>query len=340
MLIMNKYTVIYGFDENQQFDIDNQYVILIEPRKKFIDNLKKKNVKLESRILMGTNISRQVILYDSGNNNYSVLKRPNVIVSREDVYTTSLINIIKKYNIKEIEQIIINIKIDNINQILDNVIVYNKMIKNIVCFENVDSDLLNYYNIIQQGIYQHKNINKDDPNICLFPCNKILFEEGDINDNYKNFYNFVKMNDINILTNNGKMLNDTCSITNIKKSNEIEIYENLVNNLHLIFLNDCITINNKNFDIIIQFNPLYLITHDTFEIIYPIENDILYVYKQHDIIYGNKDTMYNLYNVLKSNEFKEYIEREKMSRGKLYKFFSKNYFYDYITKIFNVIIKS
>lgn len=343
---MNKYTIIYGFDTKQSYEAYDNKIILIEPRKRFIDKIKKEKITFISKIPMGSNISRQVVLYTS-KDNHIVLEKPNAFTSREEVYTTSLSNIIKMYNIKEISQFVINIKIDNIKEVLDNILSYNKIIKKIsTCYnhDDIDCNLLSYFNMIENGIYEHKNINIEKPNICLFPCHKITFEEycnDEIkDDNYINFYNFVKMNDINILTKGGRITSDICSIKNVKKNNEIEIYENLINNLHLIFLNDCMTINNKNIDVIIQFNPLYLITQDNFEIIYSIENDILYVYKQHDIIYGNKDTMYNLYNVLQSKEFKEYIEEKKVLKKKLYSFFSKNYFYDYISKIFNLVIKN
>lgn len=336
---MNKYTIIYGFDTIQSI-FDNK-TILIEPRKRFIDKIKKEKITLVSKVLMGSNISRQINLYTLDDYNI-VLENPKAFTSRDEIYTTSLSNIIKMYNIQEISHLVINIKIDNIKEVLDNTVLYNNIIKKIsMCHDETDCHLLSYFNIIQKGIYEHKNINIRKPNICLFPCQKISCEENnnkdDKNDNYKNFFDFVKLYDINILTKSGKIINDKCSIQNVKKNNEIEIDENLVNNLHLIFLSEQ---GNKSLDIIIQFNPLYLITQNNFEIIYPIENDILYVYKQHDIIYGNKDTMYNLYNVLKSNEFKDYIERAKVTRGKLYKFFSKSYFYDYISKVFNLIIKN
>jgi hypothetical protein len=342
---MNKYTIIYGFNKNQKFDNDN--VILIEPRKIFIDTLKKEKFIFIPRVLMGSNVSRQVDMYAMDNNRYSVLKRPLAITSREIVYTTSLTNIIKTYDIKEISQIIINIDIDNIKDVLDNIVLYNKIIKKITCSkDNIHlktSLLLNYFNILEDGVYEHKNINMKNPNICLFPCHKYTFEEclQNVQENYINFFKFIKMYDIHMLTKGGSIItNDHVNIQNVRKENETEIYEiyeNLVNNLHLIFLNEQ---GNNTLDIIIQFNPTCLITQNTFEIVYPIENDILYVYKQHDIIYGNKDTMYNLYNVLKSNEFKDYIEERKVSRGKLYKFFSKNYFYEYISKIFQLHIKN
>lgn len=372
---MNKYTIVYGFNENVKFDNN---VILIEPRKKFMDIIhknKKEKMIFIPKILMGSNVSRQVILY-ALDDKYSVLERPsNAITSREEVYTTSLSNIIKTHDIKEISQFVINIQIDNIKDVLDNIVLYNKIVKKIfTSYDYINSNLLNYFNIIQgdeiyKMVYEHKNINIKNPNICLFPCHKITFENdhNDHNDdknykndknynddknyknyknykndkNYKNFFNFIKMYNIDILIGGGKLINDTCMccIKNVRRDDEKEIYENLMQNLNLIFLNECIKINNKSLDIIIQFNPMYLIMQDTFEINYPIENDILYVYKQHDIIYGNKDTMYNLYNVLKSDEFKKYIKEKQILRGKLYKFFSKNYFYDYISKIFNLILK-
>ena len=67
---------------------------------------------------------------------------------------------------------------------------------------------------------------------------------------------------------------------------------------------------------------------------YPLQDNILYVNKMFDIIYGTKNCMFMLYQILKSKYFTDYINTKIEEKKTLFKIFSKRYFYDYISKIF------
>jgi len=341
------HTIIYGYNKNiidSIINSTNSIVILIEPRKKYMDNilnLKKTNDKIIfiPKVLMETNVLRQVILYSKNDNEYTVLQKPNVITSRQDVYTTSLSNIIKGHDIKQVDEIIINITIDNIQKVLDNIISFSNIITkiHIATGQTLQCELLTTcFKSDNTDVYYHNNIGLEIPKIYLFPSQQFHFikKNQQLNSHYINFFQFIKRYNINIT--NEVLINETDETNvDIKKNDvlKVELYEHMLNNLHTIFSN----IKHINNDIIMQFNPDYLIIHDTFNINYSTEDDILYIYKQYDIIYGNKNTMYNLYMLLKSDEFKNYIKEKQILKGKLYKFFVKQYFYDYITKIFKVI---
>ena len=90
----------------------------------------------------------------------------------------------------------------------------------------------------------------------------------------------------------------------------------------------------NKFDIIIQFNQKYFTTNKTLQIMYPLLDNVVYINKVFDIIYGTKNCMFMLYQILKSKYFTDYIEEKIVEKKTLFKIFSKRYFYDYISKIF------
>ena len=109
-------------------------------------------------------------------------------------------------------------------------------------------------------------------------------------------------------------------------------YENVINNLACIFDSD--NINSLELDIIIQFNPKYFNSKNTLQIMYPLDDNVFYINKVFDVIYGTKNCMFMLYQILKSKYFTDYIEEKIAEKKSLFKIFSKRYFYDYISKIF------
>lgn len=309
--------IIYGYAKSTIIDPSASLVILVEPRKEYYDEITKlkkmyNNLIFIPKVLMETNVLRQVVLYNVNEMKFVVTKRPGVITSRQDVYTTSLLNIIKSYDIDSINEIIVNIDIDNIDVVLDNIVEFNNIITKVTML-NGKSDsklLLAYFRVTEKNIYYNKNLGVEMPRVTLF-----LNKQTGYSKEFNQFIKRYRMNNMEVTGCYDKM----------------EVYEYLLMNLDKVFLDE-----GCKDDIIMQFNSGYLINHDTFNIKYPIEDDILYVYKQYDIIYGNKSTMYNLYAVLKSDEFNNYIDEKKQLKGKLYKFFSKNYFYDYISKVFDI----
>lgn len=87
-------------------------------------------------------------------------------------------------------------------------------------------------------------------------------------------------------------------------------------------------------DIIIKFNPKYFDNNTTLQIMYPLKDNILYINKVFDIIYGTKNCIYMLYQILKSKYFSDFLEVKKVAKPKLFTIFSKIYFFEYISKIF------
>lgn len=87
-------------------------------------------------------------------------------------------------------------------------------------------------------------------------------------------------------------------------------------------------------DIIMQFNPKYFDNNKTLQIMYPLKDNILYINKVFDIIYGTKNCIYMLYQILKSKYFSDFLELKKIAKPKLFTIFSKMYFFEYISKIF------
>jgi hypothetical protein len=87
-------------------------------------------------------------------------------------------------------------------------------------------------------------------------------------------------------------------------------------------------------DIIIKFNTKYFDNNSTLQIMYPLKDNILYVNKVFDIIYGTKNCIYMLYQILKSKYFSDFLEVKKVAKPKLFTIFSKIYFFEYISKIF------
>jgi hypothetical protein len=69
---------------------------------------------------------------------------------------------------------------------------------------------------------------------------------------------------------------------------------------------------------------------------YPLKDNVLYINKLYDIIYGTKNCIYMLYQIIKSKYFSDFLELKKLARPKLFTIFSKLYFFEYISKIFVV----
>ena len=75
----------------------------------------------------------------------------------------------------------------------------------------------------------------------------------------------------------------------------------MINNLACIFDSDTLPSNSSELDIIIQFNPKYFDSKNTLQIMYPLDDNVFYINKVFDVIYGTKNCMFMLYQILKSN---------------------------------------
>lgn len=289
-------------------------------------------------------------------------------VKKYNVFTTSINNLIVQYNIQNINSLVININIENCNDILDSLIPFNHIISNIVINNNVNitpekckilenfkknedsSTFIDDVDRRQGNIksFSHKNLHIKLPNIGMFFNGKLKN-----NKEITLLIQQYKMNLIIIKKNDSYIVPYPESITILNNNQEntySKIYhENIIHNLDCIFnfnaQNDKNEENNLikseeiaigDLEIIIQFNPKYFDNNKTLQIMYPLKDNVVYVNKVYDIIYGTKNCIYMLYQIIKSKYFSDFLEEKKTSRPKLFTIFSKIYFFEYISKIFVV----
>ena len=143
--------IVYGYFKTF-FDIYNNIespVILIEPRNQYIDiiknhirNNKPEGLTLITKALIHDNKTCDaMLLFDGsvysiqtpdlcvyGNNAFSVKK--------QQVYTTSLQNIINEYDIQSIKELVFNFDVDNVGGLLETLRPYNHIISNITITTN------------------------------------------------------------------------------------------------------------------------------------------------------------------------------------------------------------
>lgn len=361
----NKCKIIYGYKkgclDDIDLDLENSFVILIEPRSDYIDEIKSlsnKKITLISKVLVKENVLSETILYyDKDANNY-FMKKDNLEINgvnlfnvkKYKVYTTSIENIIKQYTIQNIESLTININIKNCSEILQSIESYNHILSRIY----IDKQIADYNCKILDNFYSHKKDTIQDlDNLIIFthknlniklPKIILYFFENECKQ-IKEMSLFLQQYKMNLVINNQ---NDekikkiiisypecikyfTDGGLNLKNKPSKIYYENIIENLECIFDkgND-----NADLEIIIQFNPKYFNSKNTLQIMYPLQDNVLYVNKAFDIIYGTKNCMFMLYQILKSSYFTDYIEEKTKEKPSLFKIFSKRYFYDYISKIF------
>jgi hypothetical protein len=393
--------IIYGYKPGCLDDILDSLVILIEPRTDLIDEIQslKKDIILIKKVLVKTNTLTETILYYNKERKSYFMKGDDLIVNgvnlfnikKYQVYTTSIENIIKQYNIQNIHSIVINMNIGNCNEIIQSVESYNHILSRIY----IDKQIADYQCKILDNFYCerettkkpdyigfiHKNLHVELPKIVVYFCenpNKrlkemVLFLQqykmglviNKLSDDTKNIDIDTKNVDvdtknIDIDTKNvdvdtknvdvdtknididTKFDKGACTIVPYPKSIECLVepitilksskiyYENVINNLECIFDTD----NSSELDIIIQFNPKYFDSKNTLQIMYPLQDNTLYANRVFDVIYGTKNCMFMLYQILKSKYFTDYIKEKMLEKKTLFKIFSKRYFYDYISKIF------
>lgn len=347
---MNNCVIIYGYENKIQIsDIlkKNKNVILIEPTSTYIDEIiglqKIYKFKLVKKLLIDKNQLSEIKVRiedknicidnlenkgDKDNGNY------------KNVYTTSLENIIKEYNIDIIENIYINKNVSNLNKLLDKWCSLNYLIKritlkliNVQMSKNILNNL--FFTFYDQHIslkdqdqdqldfsymyYINKKIDEQKPNILLY------FMSKETNEEVLQYNKFIKHYNVDVVQNETQ---------NCVQKQQQFVYEKISKNLEIIFEEKKEKL--ENIDIIIQFNKEFIKKKKFMEINFPIKDTILYINKEHDIIYSSKNCMHMLYDILKSEYFTEYIKEQK-SKNKLFKIFQKRIFYDYLKTIFKII---
>lgn len=354
--------IIYGYTQDCISQYNDSIIILIEPRKDVIDTISKlkiDNVILIKKVLVcKKSLSETVLYYDKINDKYWLEKDDLEIngtnffnITKELVYTISLIDLINRYKIQNIKNLVFNIDIANNNLLLKSIEQFNHIISYIKLKMAFECDFFNNF-YKENNIYVHKNLKIKLPKIGIYfnDLNSIvdidrltlllnqyrmslIITEGEIQNNLIEYPESInKLNDL------------YKKLKNTTKKNTQPFYDKIINDLDIIFNKEYINqiengIENTvetftdNLDIIIQFNAKY---NDTLQIMYPLKNNIIYINKMYDIIYATKNCMYMLYQIIKSKYFSDYLDNKKKLNPKLFKLMSKRYFYEYIDKIFHL----
>lgn len=331
------YIILYGYDKNTFLKYstrESSKIILVEPRNQLIDLFNKdksefKNYKLIAKLLSSQNKS---ILYKKQDECYWVDKKIEDYNKREEVFCTKLSNIIEQENIQNIDNIIFNIPIQNLDEVLLDFDEYSHIISKVSIHKNAKFKIPSSFIKNDQDdiyiYYDNKNIDIELPKICLYS----------VNPKIKNQTEFIKM-----LKQYGIDFMDTTSDENKIINNPNDIDFSKYNSSYLKYnINDTqenlIKIFKKDYyDIIIQFNSNYFSQKKTFQLLYPTNDNTLYIQKQNDIIYGTGKCMFKLYRTMCSPEYKEHMNKKLNERPKLFSLFEKRYFYEYISTVFQMI---
>lgn len=357
--------IVYGYHDldtllNLQDICNNKSettVFIIEPRKLHIDKLRsefnKNNISIGNKYKLITKslsnndkMVETIMSYDQDEDCYFINTENDhhPDVKRERVYTTSLSNILRDNNIQNITRLVFNINIGNINEILNSIKPFNHLVSRILFKSKVDRSIYETNKLLEMSFkrqtkiskpelqdwveYSHKNLNLELPKICMF------FTEIGMRRSER-LLQFVKRYKIDIIYNkeiitHQQFLSPDYKLPDIKIDKSILFTKNLLTNLDTVFKSD------KKYDVILAFNENTLTNNPNFYILYPPQDDTLYIDRQFDIIYSSKNAMYMLYELLQSHYFNDWIHEQAKSKPTLFKFFIKRWFYEYISKTFKI----
>lgn len=313
--------------------IPTQNIVLIEPRKNIIEQIKPAldtfpHVMLLPKLLIHDNTYKEQTMYvtDTLGTHTYLINYPGdtMVIRKEKCYTTSLCNIIREHKIQVVDKLIINLPIDNTKDILTNACVYDHIISYLQVhaspfFDEMNADFLqpcfrkdtlqtqdNYFRFV------NKNLNVPLPKIAMFltePVSDSCQSKLDL---------LVAQYNITVLP-----------LPYLTKKEAP--YEFTANSLQAIFANPTL---NGSFDMFMQFNPRYLNNNDVFKLLFPLKPDVIYLNRPYDIIYATKNGAHMLYQILKSTYFTDHMNVLERNRKAIFKLFRKQYFYDYISQIF------
>lgn len=339
MLTLNNCIIIYGFTDVSQLQVENDIpILLVEPRKMIIDKIKSqlpKNVELIPKMLIKQNVMSEVVMYhylDTKRDYYTIHDKNQeestfVLKSKQKVYTTSLQNLIMSYKIRNIQKIVWNLNTHNIVECLDTLVLFSYFINKIQLLNDIDDSLIEKSQLLIDNFIIHalptsfefNNIHDNSiPRIVMFLTEPVSDKARE------NFELFKMQYNINVL--------DDIFVSNQKSG---YLYEKFNNCYKSLFCGGCEDI---KAEIVVQFNPRILEKNITFKINLTCDDKIMYIDKNNDLIYANKDTFYYLYEVINSEYFNEYIQKIKSTKKEfMFKLFNKRYFYEYIQTVFDVI---
>jgi hypothetical protein len=346
-IVMKKhYYILYGYNRDIFLDIYTNQItkqeaqfesvlLLVEPRGNKIEEFKKDfktsaNVILESKLIVSGKSELSQYLYKK-NEVYSIETIPDY-EKREQVYCINFSKLMDKYNIQNVCNFIITFNLLNISELLKEFFLYHHFISAVQLHNAIKFDLSNSFIESSRDqntvYYTNRNLDIDLPNICLY-----IIDYPDTQINKTKLLQMVKQYDITLLYN--EELLDFEQACELIENNSIKSKEKF--NISILQNNISSIIKKKYYDIIVQFNTKYFESKPFFQLMYPLKENVLYINQGLDIIYGTGRTMYKLYDMMYSEEFKEYINLKKQQKGKVYHFFEKRYFYEYLLTQFTTI---
>lgn len=296
--------IIYGLDIKRNPKSEtNDYVILIDPRKKNTDYIKLNKHLYDTcliKLLMPDVLSEQIILHTDTNDKCYV-KTFDEAYSKEMCFVTSMESLIDKFNIVSISKLQININIDNIPEILERLEKYSHMISYIEFPTPNITVPFKHFELISPTLYKNRNLDIVMPKVIFG-----TFFETPITKFLCTYYkSCIK------------------SIPYTKK----ELFHKQVHRLLGKAIND----SSNEVCIIGLLLGITPIKHKHMKLLYPLPKNCICVDQTNDIIYASNTTMHILYNLL-SNDYNNYVEKKKLMQ-----IFGKKYFYEYLNTIFNII---
>lgn len=176
--------IIYGYTESCISQYNDSIIILIEPRKDVLDKISK--LKLDNIILIKKvlvcekSLSETVLYYDKLNDNYWLEKNNLSIngtnffnITKELVYTISLVDLIIQYKIQNIKNLVFNINIANNDLLLKSIEQFNHIISYIKLKTDFQCEFFNkFYKETSENldyiVYAHKNLQIKLPKIGIY----------------------------------------------------------------------------------------------------------------------------------------------------------------------------
>lgn len=310
---------------------DNCRYIIVEPRKQHIDYIRNSNFKsavtLIPKALVGDNVLKEIKLS-------SIIDTHNAdLNSTQKCFCTSLQNIIVSYEIDCIEELIINIGTNNIKDVLQNAFPFVNIFKKITFAPGTTPP---------EGTFLSKFQNPEDRvfvNRCSDKKILIMFPpQHSLTANFTRFKAFVKQYNLLYMDNNG----------HFSPTNNIHLWpkqigshstfpEMLVENLEKYFQHSSQT--DISVEYIILFNNAYLSSNYTLNIDMDLTETQICVHQQFDIMYATKNCWYTIYQILRSQEFTDYLKEKGKGKGVLVRIMCKRWMWEYLGKSFDVLYK-
>jgi len=348
---LEKCVIIYGFLQpstrglQQLVEISEQTeapIILVEPRKEILELFRTlqvpKSVKVVARIL-GTDIRESILYHYHRKLNQSTnvsgeslcfTTQPSTLstnlIKRETVYSTTIDSLVKDNKIQTIDKLVFNIWVDNLSEIINSTIQHsliinqihiNKLIPFVLpeflnnSFEQIrpEREVVNETNYT---VYSHKHarvLHLNPPKICIVLIGKLPIHAQDTFNNTISQYNIKTV--LYLPCEKGKLL-----------------HQQIISTLDIVFDDK----DAQNAEIFILVNAKYFNNHSFVKIMYPIQNNVLYVDKVSDTFYASKSSLRILHQIVKSSYFTSYFD----DNPKLLSYLARKYFYDYFAKIFTI----